>query len=93
MDWAINTGYLPVRTSAYLQPTISSILNNPNNPIAITALAAYQQSAYFFYDPAFVGSSRARTQVGLALERIMLGDGNIAAALEDAYNEANLGGS
>jgi multiple sugar transport system substrate-binding protein len=93
VDWAINTGYLPVRTSAYLSTRYQTFLANTNNPIAITAQAAFTQSGYMFYDPAFVGSSRARTQVGLALERIMLGDGNIAAALEDAYNEANLGGS
>ncbi|MCR3906134.1 MAG: extracellular solute-binding protein [Tenericutes bacterium] len=93
VDWAINTGYLPVRTSAYLSDRYQTFLANTNNPIAITAQAAFTQSGYMFYDPAFVGSSRARTQVGLALERIMLGDGNIAAALEDAYNEANLGGS
>jgi len=93
MDWAINTGYLPVRTSAYTHPTYTSFLGQSNNAIAITALAAYQQSAYFFYDPAFVGSSRARTQVGIALERILLGDGNIQAALDEAYAEANLGGS
>lgn len=92
MDWAINTGYLPVRTSAYLHPTYQTFLANTNNPIAITAQAAYDQSGYFFYDSAFVGSSRARLQVGLALQRIMLGDGNISEALNDAYNEANLGG-
>lgn len=92
MDWAINTGYLPVRASAYLHPTYQAFLNNANNPIAITALAAYQQSSYFFYDPAFVGSSRARAQVGLALQRIIFGDGEIQEALDEAFNEANLGG-
>ena len=92
IDWAINTGYLPVRTSAYLHPTYQAFLAQTNNPIAITAQAAYDQAGYFFYDPAFVGSSRARMQVGLALQRIMLGDGNIQSALNDAYNEANLGG-
>ena len=91
MDWAINTGYLPVRTSAYLHPTYQAFLNNTNNPIAITALAAYQQSQYFFYDPAFVGSSRARAQVGLALQRILFGDGQIQEALDEAFDEANLG--
>lgn len=92
MDWAINTGYLPVRTSAYTHPTYQAFLANSNNPIAITALAAYQQANYFFYDPAFVGSSRARVQVGLALVRIVLGDGKIQEALDEAFNEANLGG-
>jgi ABC-type glycerol-3-phosphate transport system substrate-binding protein len=91
MDWAIKTGYLPVRTSAYLHPTYQAFLDNTNNPIAITALAAYQQSQYFFYDPAFVGSSRARAQVGLALQRILFGDGQIQEALDEAFDEANLG--
>ncbi len=94
-DWAMNTGYLPVRTSAYLSATYQTFLTSPTAnqlPVSMAANAAYLQSGYMFYDPAFIGSSRARTQVGLALERIMLGDGDIAAALQDAYTEANLGG-
>ncbi len=94
-DWAMQTGYLPVRTSAYTSATYQNFLNNPTanqRYISMAANAAYLQSTYMFYDPAFIGSSRARTQVGLALERIMLGDGDIAAALQDAFDEANLGG-
>jgi ABC-type glycerol-3-phosphate transport system substrate-binding protein len=95
-DWAMATGYLPVRTSAYTSATYQTFLNTPTANqlyISMAANAAYKQSGYMFYDPAFIGSSRARVQVGLALERIMLGDGNIAAALQEAYTEANLGGS
>lgn len=95
-DWAMQTGYLPVRTSAYESPTYQNFLNNPTANqlyISMSANAAYLQRNDMYYDPAFIGSSRARTQVGLALERIMLGDGNIAAALQEAYTEANLGGS
>jgi multiple sugar transport system substrate-binding protein len=95
IDWAMNTGYLPVRTSAYTSATYQNFLNNPTanqRYISMAANAAYLQSTYMFYDPAFIGSSRARTQVGLALEQIMLGDGDIAAALQAAYDEANLGG-
>ncbi|MFP4178076.1 MAG: extracellular solute-binding protein [Acholeplasmataceae bacterium] len=92
IDWAMNTGYLPVRTSGYEHPDYQDFLADTENPIAITAQAAYEQSGYMYYDPAFVGSSRARDQVGLAFERIMLGDGNIEEALLDAYDEANLRG-
>jgi len=95
-DWAMATGYLPVRTSAYTGATYQTFLNSPTANqlyISMAANAAYKQSGYMFYDPAFIGSSRARVQVGLALERIMLGDGDIAAALQDAYTEANLGGA
>jgi ABC-type glycerol-3-phosphate transport system substrate-binding protein len=96
-DWAIETGYLPVRTSAYISDEYQAFLNNPSTTdkkaaaIANAANAAYQQSGHMFFDPAFIGSSRARTQVGLAIERIMLGDGNIQAALDDAYDEAKKG--
>lgn len=95
--WAINTGYLPVRTSAYESTEYQTFLNNPSTTnaqaraIALAANAAYQQSGHMFFDPAFIGSSRARNQVGLALERIMLGDGNIQDALDEAYNEAQKG--
>jgi multiple sugar transport system substrate-binding protein len=94
IDWAMSTGYLPVRTSGNLHPAYQEFLNNPTAnqlPISMAANAAYAQSGYMFYDPAFIGSSRARVQVGLALERIMLGDGDIQAALQSAYDEANLG--
>jgi ABC-type glycerol-3-phosphate transport system substrate-binding protein len=96
-DWAISTGYLPVRTSAYTSTEYQTFLNNPSTTdnkaaaIANAANAAYQQSGHMFFDPAFIGSSRARTQVGSALERIMLGDGNIQEALNEAYNEAQKG--
>lgn len=94
VDWAIKTGYLPVRTSGYLDTTYQNFLNNPTAnqlPISMAANAAYLQSGYMFYDPAFIGSSRARQEVGIALTRIMTGDGNITQALQDAYNEVTLG--
>ena len=96
IDWAMQTGYLPVRYSAYESETYQAFLTNPTANqlyISMAANAAYLQSDNMFFDPAFIGSSRARTQVGLALERIMIGDGNIAAALQEAYTEANLGGA
>ena len=95
VDWAIQTGYLPVRSSAYLSTEYQNFLNNPTanqKPISQAANAAYLQSGYMFYDPAFIGSSRARIEVGIAIERILIGDGNINEALQDAFNEANLGG-
>lgn len=98
VHWAMNTGYLPVRTSGYESATYQAFLttgmessNAQTAAIAMSSNAAYLQSAFMYYDPAFIGSSRARTQVGLALERIMLGDGNIQGALDDAYNNARRG--
>lgn len=96
IDWAINTGYLPVRESAYNSVKYQEFLNNPTSNqynFSLAANAAYLQRNFMFFDPAFIGSSRARTQVGLALERILLGDGNIVEALQHAYTEASLGKS
>jgi multiple sugar transport system substrate-binding protein len=94
VDWAINTGYLPVRTSGYNDARYQTFLTNPTlNQLYISmgSNAAYLQKGYMFYDPAFIGSSRAREKVGLALEQIMLGNGNIQQALDTAYEEASLG--
>ena len=95
MNFAMKTGYLPVRTSARESEVYQTFLVTPgNNDVyySMASNAAYLQKDFMYYDPAFVGSSRARNQVGLALERIMLGDGNIAEALQEAYVEANLKG-
>jgi ABC-type glycerol-3-phosphate transport system substrate-binding protein len=94
VDLAVKTGYLPVRTSGNLHPDYQSFLTNPSAnalPISMAANAAYLQLGYMFYDPAFVGSSRARQEVGVAITRILTGDGNITEALQDAYNEVTLG--
>lgn len=92
--WSMNTGYLPVRNSAYTSDEYQKFLNNPTNDqklISLSANASYLQTEYMKYDPAFIGSSRARQQVGDALVRIVTGDGNIQAALDYAYTEASLG--
>jgi ABC-type glycerol-3-phosphate transport system substrate-binding protein len=94
VTWAIATGYLPVRTSGYTATRYQTFLNSPTAnqlPISMAANAAYLQSGYMFYDPAFIGSSRARSEVGIAMTRILTGDGNITQALQDAYNEVTLG--
>lgn len=98
VDFAIETGYLPVRLSGYETARYQAFLDhslagmtNVQKANALSAKAAYAQSEFFFYDPAFVGSSKARTEVGIAFQRIVTGDGNIAQALQNAYNEATLG--
>ncbi len=98
VDFAIQTGYLPVRVSGYETDRYEQFINQTlpgmttvQKSNALSAKAAYAQSTFFFYDPAFVGSSKARNEVGIAFQRIVTGDGNISAALQAAYNEATLG--
>jgi multiple sugar transport system substrate-binding protein len=86
-DWAVNTGNLPVRTSAYESAIYQEFLNNPtptqvNN--SLVANAAYQQLDDMFFSAAFIRSHSAWLHVGVALERIMQGDGEIQESLDDA---------
>lgn len=87
------TGYAPIRESAYNDPEFLRFLNNPTKgetffSMAVNATVAQRQ--FFFYDPAFVGSARARTQVGAAMDRILTGDGNVTEALQEAYDKSNI---
>ncbi|MCK9236134.1 MAG: extracellular solute-binding protein [Acholeplasmataceae bacterium] len=98
VDFAIETGYFPVRESGFNDPRYISFINQTlpgmssiQKANALAADAAFKQRNYFFYDPAFVGSSRARIEVGLAFQTIITGDGNIQAALDRAFREASLG--
>lgn len=83
LDFALETGYSPVRTSVYTMPAYVQFLNGldaAGEPLvgemlmkSMAANAAALQSNYLFYDQAFVGSSDARAAVEVAFERVILG--------------------
>ncbi|PAT02603.1 hypothetical protein CI105_01210 [Candidatus Izimaplasma bacterium ZiA1] len=78
VDWSMETGYLPVRTSAINSDEYQTFLTNPeeyqaNASAAINA--ALVQTPYFKYDPAFAlrtSSASARRQAEIALVAIYL---------------------
>lgn len=65
--WAIATGYLPVRTSAFESEEYQAFMEE--NP---AAAAAYAQSDVFFYAPTFDASNDLRTGMNTATEEVML---------------------
>ncbi|PKK99745.1 MAG: hypothetical protein CVV57_01455 [Tenericutes bacterium HGW-Tenericutes-2] len=86
-DWAINTGSIPIRTSAFQTAPYQEFLNNPTTAQKYTSMVAnamYLQLDDMFFAPSFIRSEFVREKVGYAIERILYGDGNIDAALEDA---------
>lgn len=103
LDFGILTGYSPVRTSVlnseqYIQFISGFDVNG--NPvvgqslmISKAARAAKLQTEYLFFDQAYVGSSDARSAVGVAFEQIILdvtGNRNvIETALANAVTEAS----
>jgi ABC-type glycerol-3-phosphate transport system substrate-binding protein len=83
LDFALETGYSPVRYSVYDTATYDNFrdgFDTSNNPLygealmkSLAANAAAQQSDFLFYDQAFIGSSKARAEVEAAFERVILG--------------------
>ncbi len=101
LDFALVTGYSPVRysvydTAAYAQFRLG--LNSSGNPLtgedlmkSYAANAAAQQSDFLFYDQAFIGSSKARAEVEVLFERVILGSlegTNKQAIIDDAIAAA-----
>lgn len=78
--FAMATGYIPVRNSAFDSEEYQAFLNTEDPeelPFAMAAQAAYDQVNFYRFDPAFVGeitSSRARDEVGLAIEALFTGN-------------------
>jgi multiple sugar transport system substrate-binding protein len=80
-SWAMLTGYLPVRYSGYDSTEYQAFLqiddiNDSKYYSSLAAQAAFLQTGYFEYDPAFAGaitSSDARSQAEIAMEAIFGG--------------------
>jgi len=92
-QWAIDTGYLPVRYSAYESDLFQTFLNNPDPDYiyeSMTANAAYSQVDSFRYDAAFanrVTSSDVRDEAGLALESIFAKTRSVAEAIQNMIDQ------
>lgn len=94
-QWAIDTGYLPVRYSAYDSVLFQSFLDTENYDQdykyeSMTANAAYDQVDFFQFDPAFanrVTSSDVRDEAGLALESIFAKTRTVAEAIQNMIDQ------
>ena len=65
--WAVSTGYLPVRQSAYETAEYKAYMAEN-----ICAAACYEQSKDFFYSPTFNASNDIRNSVAPAFEQLVL---------------------
>lgn len=82
LDFALTTGYSPVRYSVYDDPIFIQFtqgLDEDGEPLtgedlmkSKAANAAAEQASYLFFDQAYVGSSAARDAVEIAFENVML---------------------
>lgn len=78
------SGYMPARLSTYDDPDYIKDLADEDNIAAVTCLVAKSMTDRYFTSPAFVGSSTARDQVGVALRYVITGSKTATAALTEA---------
>ena len=83
-EWAMATGYLPVRTSAYESETYQQFM--ATDP---TSVAAYSQAAYFISQPAFEGSYDVMTAVNNTLEEQILNEADAQSTLDALVKAVN----
>ena len=84
VEWAMRSGYLPVRASARDLPVYKEFLESNVNPTKVTG-ASYLASDYTF-DPIFAESFSVRQAVDVAVQEVLAGQKTAAAAIQDAYD-------
>jgi len=87
-EFAIVTGYMPVRQSAYDLQEYLDFLEGPTTAAKVhQATAKYAQEGYeYFVDAAWAGSSNVRTECQTAISQILVDKANIETALQEAVN-------
>ena len=66
VEWAVSTGYLPIRQSAYETAEYKAYMDEN-----ICAAACYEQSKDFFFSPTFDQSNDIRSAVPAAVEQLI----------------------
>lgn len=80
--WAMNTGYLPVRTSARELPEYVAFVESGVNPTKITGTS--YEAGWYIYDPIFPDSYDYRVAIGIAVEEAVGGLKTVDQAVTDA---------
>lgn len=89
-DFAIRTGYMPVRASAYELAAYKDFLENPTPDNIATSKVHNATKAYsgngwnYFVDAAWSGSNKVRTEVGTAVSQILVYNADVQTAFDEA---------
>lgn len=83
-EWAMATGYLPIRTSAYESDTYQTFMATD-----ATAPAAYSQAGFFISQPSFEGSYDVMQAVNAKLEELILMEADPETALAELVSAVN----
>lgn len=80
-------GYTPVLKSVSEIPVYKNWVEEGKDLQAKATKVCIEQISSNFVSPAFIGSSKARDEVGSALDAVLSGSKSIDKALQDAYDE------
>ena len=92
-DFSMTSGYVPVIKSAAEDPIYKSdfleLADGGDYIQALSVKVGLMQEAAYYTSPAFNGSSVARDQVGLLMQKCFtLTDGDVSAAIKKAFEDA-----
>ncbi len=90
-SFSMASGYIPVIQSVTTNEVYAEFLNKANGGDNVAALSVKQglaQKDYYYVSPAFNGSSMARDQVGIILQKGLVLTGNIDAELKKIFQSA-----
>lgn len=85
-NYAITTGYQPVRTSSYETATYKSFAADTTSLMNKVANVSSGMLDSYFNSPVFVGSARARNEVGSLISAVLLGTKSVEEAFEAAFS-------
>ncbi len=87
LAWVTQTGYLPIRESVVESEEYQAYVTESKDTTKITGP---QQAAAYYYTPAFFtedySASQVRTEVGVAVDNVVLGGQTSEEALENLFN-------
>ena len=92
-DMSVKNGYTPVLKSVSELDAYKQWMEEGVYLQAKATKVCVEQVESNFISPAFIGSSKARDEVGSALDAVLSGSKTIDEALQDAYDECAYSGS
>ncbi len=91
-EFSMASGYVPVLKSVAQNPVYADFIGKADGGDYISALSAkicLEQESAYYTSPAFVGSSDARSAVGLLIQTCLVEPGdNVDAILDKAFKDA-----
>ncbi len=84
--YSVSTGYQPVRTSSYQTETYKKYSSDTSNLLSQVAKVSSGMLDSYFNSPVFVGSAKARNEVGSLISAVLLGSKSVDQAFTDALS-------